>query len=696
LLRILGIATLVALPRTLYVGALRGLERMEFNNIIDVSTMGLQQIGTIVILALGGGLRAVAYWLAACFALGIVAYIIVSSHFFSFSALIPGFSLAAIKRNLGYASSMVATSFLAMIHRQVDKALVSKLLPVGVFGYYGLAYSAVSRGTLVTGAISQAAFPSFSVLFKTGGRGNLMSQYRRLQDLFCFATVPLFAAIPFAAVPLFTYLLDAEAARMLLLPTTLLCVGFYMNGTLNVPYVFSLAAGRPDIGARLNFYALFVVLPVTIVLVYFYGINGAGFSWVFYNLFAYAYSVPRICVECLKISTWTWYVHLLRVVALIGGTYGLAAVLVTHATAFNVQSRFMAYSLASVAFLSGAYLLMGEELRRTLAALLLNVTRAGTSQIADPLSAQSTSTPSPEDIVHRADRTEPLVSIGMPTYNRAHFLAQAIDSVLAQAYSNFEIIISDNASPDNTEAICREYVRRDPRIRYMRQESNVGPARNFEEVLRPARGEYFAWLADDDWLERSFIQTLLSELAAHPDAVLCTPGIREVDADGKALRDLLLERIYPNVPWEKARFAFFENPSSSVYMSVYGLYRTSILKVVGTPQGATRRNLVTSSETPFLARLATVGRIIAIPDVLKYCRRHENSLCRSEGPMINNFDLLKLRVVNTLKLISIVTASRLTYKEKLQIGVRSVAFSSSMALAAARRKAGEFVGLAVR
>jgi glycosyltransferase involved in cell wall biosynthesis len=256
--------------------------------------------------------------------------------------------------------------------------------------------------------------------------------------------------------------------------------------------------------------------------------------------------------------------------------------------------------------------------------------------------------------------------------------------------------MSDNASPDNTGEMCREYARRDARIRYIRQESNIGPARNFEEVLRPARGEYFAWLADDDWLEGSFIQTLVSELAAHPDAVLCTPGLREVDADGKVLKDLFLERIYPNVPWQKARLAFFENPISWVYMSVYGLYRTSILKVVGAPQGATSKNLVTSSETPFLARLATLGTIIAIPDVLKYCRRHENSVCRSEGPIINNFDVLKLRVVNMLKLISILTASRLTYKEKLQIGIRSVAFASSMAFVTARRKALKFVGLAVK
>lgn len=368
-LRILGIGVILVLPRSLYASVLRGLQRMEFNNLIEVSAGILLQFGTIVILMMGGGLVYVAYWVSASFALSVAAYLLASAHFFSWAPLCPGFSSAVVRRNLAYASRMASVSLLAMIHTQADKAIASKLLALGVVGYYGLAYSAASKGTLITTAIAQAAFPSLSALFKKGDRLSLLVQYRKLQDLLCFGTVPLFAALPFAALPVFTYFLNAEAARLLLWPVTFLCVGFYMNGTLNVPYVFSLAAGRPDIAARSNFYALFIVLPVTFILVYFFGLGGAGFSWVFYHLFAYAYGVPRTCSECLGIPTWSWYVHVSKALILAALTYGLAWLVLAVAGAHSNVSLIAAYALASMAFLTGAYLTVGEELRETITRL---------------------------------------------------------------------------------------------------------------------------------------------------------------------------------------------------------------------------------------------------------------------------------------------------------------------------------------
>ncbi len=368
-LRILGIAALTALPRAFYTSILRGLQRMEFNNLIDVATGALQQFGTIVILVLGGGLMHVAYWFGACFALGIAAYFVISAHFFSFRALVPGYSSEVVKRNFRYASRMASISILGMVHMQSDKAIVSKLLPLGELGYYGLAYSGISRSTLLTSAIAQAAFPSLSALFKKGDRLALLVQYRKLQDLLCFGTVPIFAAILFAAVPVFSYFLNAGAARLLLWPVAFLCVGFYMNGTLNVPYVFSLAVGRPDIAARLNFYALFCVLPVTFILVHSYGLAGAGFSWVFYHLFAYAYAVPRMCSACLGMPTRSWYFHVMKALVLTALTYGLAWIVLVVTVSRSNISLMVAYPLASLLFLAGAYLMVGEELRETITRL---------------------------------------------------------------------------------------------------------------------------------------------------------------------------------------------------------------------------------------------------------------------------------------------------------------------------------------
>ena len=365
MLQVLGVAALLALPRSLYASLLRGLERMEFNNLIDVATSGLQQFGTILILVLGGGVLDVVYWLALCFALGLMGYVLVSARFLSFRALVPRYSGVVVQRNLSYSSNMMSISLLSMAHMQTDKVLVSKLLSIGTFGIYAFASGVVSRATLLTGAISQAAFPSLSALFRRGGRSSFMSQYRQLHDLVCFLMMPVFAAIVFAGEPLFTYLLDAETAQTLLLPVVFLCLGFYMNGTLNVPYVASLAMGKPQITVRLNLYALFIIVPLTAVLVYFFGITGAGLSWVAYHVFAYAYAIPRICAQCLGFPAAEWYRHILRIVALTGATYGTAWMVLEALGIRTIPYLALAYVVASMLFVAGTFRMMGEELRGT-------------------------------------------------------------------------------------------------------------------------------------------------------------------------------------------------------------------------------------------------------------------------------------------------------------------------------------------
>lgn len=366
--RILGIASFVALPRSFYISILRGLERMEFNNLIDVATSVLQQFGTIAILVWGGGLLHVVYWMSACFGLSIMPYLFVCSHFFSLRALLPGFSSSSsvVTRNFAFTSRMALLSLLNLTHMQADKAIVSKLLPLGVFGYYTMAYNGVSRGMLIPSSIALAAFPSLSALYKKGDHAGLASQYRKLQDLVCYGFLPVIAAVPFAARPMFTLVLNAEAARMLLLPVTFLSIGFYMNGTLNVPYVFCLAAGRPEIVARSNYYALFAVLPVTALLVYEFGIAGAGFSWVFYHLFTYAYMMPRTCSECLGMPVWKWYFQVFRIFVLAGLTYGGAWVIIRCVGSSSILSLALGYVFASIAFIAVAYRLIGDELRGTL------------------------------------------------------------------------------------------------------------------------------------------------------------------------------------------------------------------------------------------------------------------------------------------------------------------------------------------
>src|SRR5436190_2523908 len=119
-----------------------------------------------------------------------------------------------------------------------------------------------------------------------------------------------------------------------------------------------------------------------------------------------------------------------------------------------------------------------------------------------------------------ADFDNPLVSICIPTYNRSLSLVRAVGSALAQDYDKLEIVISDNASTDETGNVCVELCKKDTRIRYIRQPKNLGMTENFRRALGASHGAYFMWLSDDDWLDRSYVSQCMHFLTTNGDYVL--------------------------------------------------------------------------------------------------------------------------------------------------------------------------------
>ena len=106
-------------------------------------------------------------------------------------------------------------------------------------------------------------------------------------------------------------------------------------------------------------------------------------------------------------------------------------------------------------------------------------------------------------------KNNPRVTIGLPVYNGEKFLHEKLESLLTQTFTDFQIIISDNASIDSTEAICKEYEIKDGRIKYIRQKKNIGSRKNFFFVLQQAKTEYFLWTAvDDSWLPEFLEKTI--------------------------------------------------------------------------------------------------------------------------------------------------------------------------------------------
>ncbi|MEO1543162.1 MAG: glycosyltransferase family 2 protein, partial [Pseudomonadota bacterium] len=129
----------------------------------------------------------------------------------------------------------------------------------------------------------------------------------------------------------------------------------------------------------------------------------------------------------------------------------------------------------------------------------------------------------------------PKVTIGVPVYNGEAYLAEALDSILGQTFGDFEVIISDNASCDRTEDICRDYASRDPRITYIRQEKNAGAAPNFNLLVSLAKGKYFKWAASDDLIAPEFLASCLEALESNSNASIAMTQTRIVDEAGREL-----------------------------------------------------------------------------------------------------------------------------------------------------------------
>lgn len=128
------------------------------------------------------------------------------------------------------------------------------------------------------------------------------------------------------------------------------------------------------------------------------------------------------------------------------------------------------------------------------------------------------------------------VSIGVPVYNGENYLAQTLDSLLAQRFSDFEIVISDNGSTDGTAEICRSYQTTDKRIRYFRSATNLGAAWNHNHVVELCSAPLFKWSSHDDLHEPSFLEGCVAILDSDPDVVLSHTYVKMIDGAGETLR----------------------------------------------------------------------------------------------------------------------------------------------------------------
>lgn len=133
----------------------------------------------------------------------------------------------------------------------------------------------------------------------------------------------------------------------------------------------------------------------------------------------------------------------------------------------------------------------------------------------------------------RVENAHPLVSVGIPTFNRPESLRRVLLEITQQTYKNLEIIVSDNASPGSeTENVVREIMQNDSRVKYFKQPENIGPVHNFQFVLMQANGEYFMWAADDDWHEQHYVEVLCQNMVTDASAIVSFCDFDSRDENG--------------------------------------------------------------------------------------------------------------------------------------------------------------------
>lgn len=209
----------------------------------------------------------------------------------------------------------------------------------------------------------------------------------------------------------------------------------------------------------------------------------------------------------------------------------------------------------------------------------------------------------------------------MPVYQGERYLAAAIESVLAQTWRDFELIIADNGSADGTEGIARRYAAADPRIRYERADANYGAAWNYNRLVGLARGEYFKWHAHDDLIAPTYIERAVEELDRDAGVALVYARARLIDEAGRPIGDIDDRmRLMQATPHE--RFGRFL-ASANMCNPIAGLMRIDALR---------RTRMIDrfrGSDYVLLSELALLGKVHEIPEPLFFRRMHNESFQRA-------------------------------------------------------------------
>jgi O-antigen/teichoic acid export membrane protein len=285
-IRLMGIAIALQLPAHLYSGGLFGLQRQVLANSLQIGWGVLRGVGAVLVLWLvSPTIMAFSFW--QLFSNAVYCFVVRSStwHALPAAGTGPGFKWAVFRNTWRYASGVAGLTLLSTILKQTDKLVVSKLMPLEIFGYYMLAGSLAMAPMMLASPIAVAVFPRMTGLVSMSDRDSLKRIYHRACVLVSVAVLPAALTLTiYAGQFLLAWTGSAIAVQKAGLAASFLLCGSIIQAILIIPYYLALAHGNISLNLRLGIVSVVLITPLLIFLITRFGIIGGGISWLVMNL----------------------------------------------------------------------------------------------------------------------------------------------------------------------------------------------------------------------------------------------------------------------------------------------------------------------------------------------------------------------------------------------------------------------------
>jgi len=306
---LMGLVIVFQWPITLYNGGLTGLERQVLNNTIAIGMTTLRAVGALVILEyVSASLQAFFIWQSGISMIHVIAMRIALWKGMPTGSEKPRFSRDELKIVYKFAVGVTGISAVTFLLSQVDKIILSKILPLSEFAYYTLAFTLASAVSLVINPVSAAFFPRFFSYVSTGNTEGLKKIYHQSSTLMASLIYPLcFVLIFFTYDILRIWTGNIETTESTYLIARILICGSMINALMVMPYVLILANGWTKFTFFQNLIASVLLVPLIFIWTNIYGAIGAAVVWLVVNCGYILISQPLMHKRLLKTELFRWY-----------------------------------------------------------------------------------------------------------------------------------------------------------------------------------------------------------------------------------------------------------------------------------------------------------------------------------------------------------------------------------------------------